>query len=178
MDKKIPDTSSLVKKTDYSSKISEIEGKIPSISGLATNSALTAVENNIPNFSSLVKKTDYNTNISEIEKKITDHNHAKYITTSELNNLAAGVCIARLARANLITKANFDAELKNVSGRVTSNKSKQLLVENELRKLQKFDSSYFRGKYFLEGSYLVFKSMIKYFKKIGNTKSISSWKSK
>ena len=29
----------LLKKTDYNSKISEIESKIPSISGLATNSA-------------------------------------------------------------------------------------------------------------------------------------------
>ena len=46
--KKIPDTSGLVKKTDYNSKISKIEGKILSISGLATNSALAAVENKIP----------------------------------------------------------------------------------------------------------------------------------
>ena len=49
----------LLKKTDYSSKISEIEGKILSISGLATNSALTTVENKIPNVSSLAKK-NYN----------------------------------------------------------------------------------------------------------------------
>ena len=57
MDRKIPDTSGLVKKkTDYSSKIIEIEGKIPSISGLATNYALTAVENKIPDVSNLVKK--------------------------------------------------------------------------------------------------------------------------
>ena len=55
-DKKIPDTSGLIKKkTDFSSKITEIEDKIPSISGLATNSALTAVENKIPNVSNLVK---------------------------------------------------------------------------------------------------------------------------
>ena len=47
-DKKIPDTSKLVKKTDYSAKISEIKNKIPSISGLATNSVLTAAENKIP----------------------------------------------------------------------------------------------------------------------------------
>ena len=32
-------------KTDYNATVSEKEGKIPSISGLATNSALTAVEN-------------------------------------------------------------------------------------------------------------------------------------
>ena len=37
-------------------KITEIEGKIPSVSGLATNAALTTVENEIPNISSLVKK--------------------------------------------------------------------------------------------------------------------------
>ena len=46
----------LLKKTDYNTKIIEIEGKIPSISGLATNAALTTFENKIPNISSLVKK--------------------------------------------------------------------------------------------------------------------------
>ena len=49
-------TSDLVKKTNYNAKITEIEGKIPSISGLATNAALTTVEYKIPNISSLVKK--------------------------------------------------------------------------------------------------------------------------
>ena len=44
----------LLKKTDYNTKITEIEGKIPSISGLAINDVLTAVENKIPNISSLV----------------------------------------------------------------------------------------------------------------------------
>ena len=67
MDKKIPHTSAFVKKTNYSSKITDIEKKIPSISGLAINSVLTAVENKIPNVSGLVKKTGCNTKISEIE---------------------------------------------------------------------------------------------------------------
>ena len=56
-----------LKKTDFNSKISEVEGKIPSITGLATNSELTAVENKIPNVSSLVKKANYNTKISGID---------------------------------------------------------------------------------------------------------------
>ena len=56
MENKIPHTSRLVKKTDYKTKITEIEGKLPSISGLATNSALTAVENKIPDVNSLVQK--------------------------------------------------------------------------------------------------------------------------
>ena len=50
-DKKIPDTSDLAKK------------QIPSITGLATNSALTAVENKILDVSSSVKNTDYDTKI-------------------------------------------------------------------------------------------------------------------
>ena len=49
-----------------------MESKIPNITGLAYNSASTAVENKTPNVSSLVKKTDYNTKISENENKITD----------------------------------------------------------------------------------------------------------
>ena len=37
----------LLKKTDHNAKISEIESKIPSISGLATTAAFIAVENKI-----------------------------------------------------------------------------------------------------------------------------------
>ena len=66
---KIADSSKLVKKSDYNAKVSQIEGKIPSISDLVTTSALTAVENKIPSISNLVKKTDYDTKISELEKK-------------------------------------------------------------------------------------------------------------
>ena len=62
-----------------------MEEKIPSITGLATNSALTSVENKIPDATSLVTKTD------------------------------------------------FDAKLRDISDRVTLNKSKHLLVDNELK---------------------------------------------
>ena len=69
---------------------------MPSITGSATNSALTAVENKIPSVSSLVKNTDNNTNISEIENKVNDHNHDKYITIPEFNTLAPRVFNARV----------------------------------------------------------------------------------
>ena len=96
-----------------------------------------------------------------------------------MNTIAASVFNARLAaQIDLIRKAEFDFKLKGISERVTLNKFKHLLVENELKKIQKFDSSYFRGKDFLGGNYLVFKLMNKCFKKISNTKNISSWKSK
>ena len=99
MENKISNTSHLVKKADYNTKINEIETKIPDVSSLAKKTALTTVEIKIPDVSSLVKKTDYNTNITEIEKKLTDHNHDKYIATSEFNTLAADIFNARLAQA-------------------------------------------------------------------------------
>ena len=131
---------------------------------MATNPALTAVENKTPNVSSLVKKTDYHTKISEIENKVNNHNHDKYITTPEFNTLAADVSKARLAaQTDLIRKPDFDSKLQGISDRVTKNKTKYLLVENELKKLQKFDAAYFRGKSHFEEdgtqNYLVFQPM-------------------
>ena len=84
LENKIPDTSGFVKKTDYNAKITEIEGKIPSISSLATKTALLAGENKIPNVSSSVKKTDYDTKISEPEKKLTAPYQDEYLTTPKL----------------------------------------------------------------------------------------------
>ena len=56
LEKKMSDTIRLVKKVDYTAKITEIEKKIPNNSCLATTSALTAVQNKMPDVSSLVKK--------------------------------------------------------------------------------------------------------------------------
>ena len=183
--KKIPDTSDLAKKTDLNARITEIENKIPSISGLATNSALNAVENKIPDVSSLVKKTDYNTKISDIENKITDHNHDKYITTSEFNKLTTENFNARLAQEYLTAKTDFDSGLESLSKRITSNKTKHLHVENEFKKLETFDPSSFKGiNHFEEDgsqNYLVFKQMQSYFKRIagvGSGSYIYFWKSK
>ena len=154
----------LIKKTDYNSKITEIENKIPDISGLATKTALTTVENKIPginnlatktalttvenkipSISGLVKKTDYKTKITDIANKLNNHNHDKYVVTSEFDTLAADVSNARLAQANLITKTDFDAKLSSLNKKITANKTKHFLNDNDL--------SYYRGKqYFDEGS--------------------------
>ena len=60
-----------------------------------------------------------------------------------------------------------------------------MLVENELKKLQKFDTAYFRGKSHFEEdgtqNYLVFQPMYRYFRRIGGVSSgnyIYFWKSK
>ena len=107
---------------------------------------MTTVENKLPNDSGLVKKeTDYNTNTSEIEKEVSDHNHDKYITTLEFNKLTTENFKARLAQADLVTKTYFNIKLQDISKRITSNKPKHFFVENELKKLKTFDSTYFRG---------------------------------
>ena len=51
--------------------------------------------------------------------------------------------------------------------KITSNKSKHLLVENELKNLKTFDSSYFKGENHFEEdctqNYPVFQPMYNYF---------------
>ena len=64
------DTTVFVLKTKYQTDKTELTDKIPDVSSLARKTALNAVENKIPDLSSLVKKTDYNTRISELEKKL------------------------------------------------------------------------------------------------------------
>ena len=93
-----------------------------------------------------LKKTDYNTKITDIENKLNNHNHDKYTDNSEFNKLAVDVFNARLAQANLITKTNLDTKLLSLNRKITQNKIKHLLVENELNKLKTFDMSYFIGK--------------------------------
>ena len=129
MKTKYIDISNLATKTNLNTKINEVKNEIPSISGLATASALTAVENKIPSVSNLVKKTDYDTKISEIEKKLTDHNHDEYITTPEFNKL-------KLAQADLVTKTNFDNKLSSLNRKIVLNKTRHLLNEEELKKLK------------------------------------------
>ena len=72
----------------------------------------------------------------------------------------------------MITKTDFDAKLSSLNRKITQNKSKHLLVENELNKLKTFDSSYFIGKSHFEEdgtqNYLVFQPLYWYFKRIAS----------
>ena len=64
LEKKIPDTSNLVKRSDYNTKITEIE-----VSNLTTKTALTTVENKIPDTSNLTTKTELTTVENKIPEK-------------------------------------------------------------------------------------------------------------
>ena len=90
--------------------------------------------------------------------------------------MTADIFKARLtAQADLIRKPEFDFKLKGISDRVTKNKTKPLLVENELKKLEKFDAANIRGKSHFEEdgtqNYLVFQPTYRYFRRIIGTGS-------
>ena len=143
IEKKIPDISGLATKSSVTRLITEqedytdkVKKKIPDISGLASITELTAVENKIPDVNGLATASA----LTAVENKIPD------ITS-------------------LIKKTDFDAILKNISDRVTNNKSKDLLLDNELKKLKALvdstakikENSFNRGLfYYLQQSYLAY----------------------
>ena len=117
-----------------------------------------------------MKKTDYDTKISEIQNK--------YITSADYNRFTKIIVDNSIRFKNLGTDTYFNAKLQE-----SKNKTKHLIVENDFKKLQKFDSSYFRGKNYFDDdgtqNYLVFQLKEKYFKTTGVVNNeISSWKSK
>ena len=117
----------------------------------------------------MVNKTDYNTKIKETEKKVADYNHDKYVTIADFNKISAEIFDVKLARENLARK-NFDDNRNSQNQKINLNKTKHLLVETEFKKLQIFDSIYFRSKIHLEKdgrkNCLVFQPMHRYFKRV------------
>ena len=81
-----------------------------------------------------------------------------------------------------MAKTNFDNTVSSLNNKIAANKTKEESIENELKKLKTFDSSYFIGKTHFEEdgteNYLVFQPLNKHFKIIANAKYISLWKSK
>ena len=81
----------------------------------------------------LKEKTDYDSKVTEIENKLNNHNHDKYIATSEFNTLAGVVFNARLSKANLVAKRNFDNSISSLDNKIPTNKTKNESIENELK---------------------------------------------
>ena len=98
----------LLKKTNYNTKITELENKIPDISNLATKTALTIVENKIPDISNLVIKSS----VRKVEDKIPDI-------------------------SNLVKKANYDAKRTGINSTFDKIdlKLKELIKYNRLIRL-------------------------------------------
>ena len=65
----------------------------------------------------LVTITVLNTKLGEVENKIPDH--AKYITTQELNKIMAENFKERVKKADLVCKNDFDNKLISFNKRIT-----------------------------------------------------------
>ena len=149
-----------LKKSDFNTKVTEIEGKIPDVSSLVTKSALTVVDNKIPDVSSLVKETDFNTNVTEIEGKIPDVSslvkktgYATEITNIKNDYVTNAALHAR--HKDLVQKITFKSKLKKVDDKASKNSSKVPSYEHKLKQredkinnLERY-ASYFRCKIIL-----------------------------
>ena len=79
---------------------------MPRVSGLATTSALTALENKIPDVSSLVtKKTDHDAKILDIE--------SKYITTADYDKFTKDIADSSIKSKGLIDKSAMTEFINN-----------------------------------------------------------------
>ena len=165
----ILDMTGLANKADYEAKISQIESKVPSITGLVSTFPLTVVENKIPDVSKLVKKTQYDTKTSE--------NESKYITTADYNKCTRNRVANQTKSKNVIDKSNMSGFIKNADLAkklaILAAKAELKAEQDKILKLQAFNWSSFRGKCHFEKdctqNYLVFQLIYRYFKKIGNT---------
>ena len=83
----------------------------------------------------------------------------------------------------MITKLDFNTKLSSLTRKIVSHKTRHLVIENELKTLQTFDSIYFRGRSHFEDddtqNWLVFQTVSRYFKTVSaNDSNIVPWTSK
>ena len=120
------DTTGFVLKTKYNKDKSELE-----------------------NTTGLVKKTDYDANITDIEGKIPDvSGFATKTALTTFENKISDVSSA-VKKTNYNTRvAEIDNKVSRIDGKIAENKTKNLSIENALKKLIKIWLSFFQQMYF------------------------------
>ena len=130
-------------------------------------------------------KTNLNTKINEVKNEIPSV--TDLVTTSALTTVENKIP----SISNLVKKTDYDTKVTEIENRMislnrklVSNKTKDISIENELKKLKTFDLNYFRGKnYFDEDgnqNYYIFQPISKYLKvaHVNDITYILSWKSR
>ena len=167
---KIPDVSGLLQVSSFNSKVTELENKIktagskPDISNLATKSSLATIENRIPDVDGFVKKTDYATEITTIKNDYVN----KAALTSQINDLK---------------NQHISDEVKKVDDKVKKNITDILNFKSSLDQekpaiddLEREVSS-FRGKDYYLDSWLLLKPNFSSFIRGIDSQYIEKWKS-
>ena len=136
------------------------------LNSLATTAALTAVENKIPDVNNLVKKTkkkekktDYDAEILDIKSKyFSTANYNKFTSEKPDLKIKQKKVVSRFDIAGLINNTDLDKEVATLA-----TKAKLKAKQDKIKKLQAFNSNYFRGKSHFEDdgtrNYLAFQPM-------------------
>ena len=180
----------MVKKTDFNAKVTEIEVKISTISGLLPTNTFnskvselknktknaeskpdisdlatkTGLENKIPDSNAFVKKTDYATEISSIKNDF----GTNAALTSQLNDLKSQHIADKV-------KKEIDDKTKKNSTDILGFESRLKQKEDTLNDLER-ETSFFRGNYYFnQQSYSVYEPKTFSFKETSS--GITHWKS-
>ena len=92
-------------KKDHNAKITEIEGKMPSVTGLATTASLNGVENKTFHICDIVKKTEHDATISDIE--------SKYFTAANYDKFTSKILDAKIKQKELVLKSAIAGFINN-----------------------------------------------------------------
>ena len=177
VENKIPNINSLATKI----LVNKVENKTPDISNLATKAALTIVKNKISDINNLATKTA----LTAIENKIANiSNLATKTTLTTVENKTPDISNLATKGALTIVK-NKIPDISSLAKKSDYN-TKITEIENNIKKLQAYDLSFFnRKKFFDEGdgkqNYLIFLPMRKYFKLnlvVNVIDCVLSWQSK
>ena len=154
---KIPDVSGKLNTSDFDSKVSELENKIrsaeskPDMTNLAKKSSVTAVKNNISHVKGFVKTTDYGTEITSIKNDYV----TKAALTSQLNDLKSQHMTDEVNKVDDKVKKNITYIL-NAKTSLEHNKS---VIDDSER-----EASFNRGFYYYnQQSYFLFEPKPKSF---------------
>ena len=133
--KKIPDISGLASKTE----LTDVENKILDISGLATAYALTAVENKIADVTSLITKTDFDTKLKNISHRVTNNKSKDLVLDNELKKLKTRVDSSEKIKLNDVQK-----EISFVRGFLSYTQNSNLVYEYKVSSMKPFFFWYIR----------------------------------
>ena len=101
--------------------------KIPGTNGLVTTIVLTTkiseVENKIPCVSALVKKTDSDSKVEEIQ--------GKESTTGDYNKFISDILDVKIKQKELVKKSDIDKKLIDITKKFTWNKTKLIEADKK-----------------------------------------------
>ena len=112
---KIPSMTNVATCTALHAEINEVKNKITNITNLATTTALTDVENKIPNVSNFVKNLTLIPKVVKLKiKLLLIMIMIRHITTRKFNALTSEHFTASLKQASLSSKSDFANFLKKI----------------------------------------------------------------